>query len=308
MPRSRKPRPEPAPDDSGSTPEEPGTGSGEAEARPSQLEQIRAAITTPASKPADDWPELPAPTEEEALELPAAEAEEAQEPAASEAEAATEPPAEPVEAAPSAAVAPEPVTSPWVPPPTTPPPGMVPAPAGRRGGTASASLAVGIVLVVVGVFFLTMRLFDVDLSRYGWPLYVIIPGLTLLVVGFISLGSGALVPGGIVTVTGLILAYQSTTEDWASWSYAWALVVPGGVGLGIFLQGLRVRSSSLVRQGRSLMFWALMIFLIGFVFFESILNISGHDYGKVGQAALPVLLIIIGVTLLIRNFQRGRSA
>jgi hypothetical protein len=303
MPRARKPRPEPAPDDSGSTPE-PAAGSGEAEARPSQLEQIRAAITTPAGKPTDDWPELPAPTEEEALELPAAEAEEAQEPAAPEAEAGTEP----AEAAPPATQAPERVTSPWVPPPTTPPPGMVPAPAARRGGTASASLAVGIVLVVVGVFFLTMRLFDVDLSRYGWPLYVIIPGLTLLVVGFISLGSGALVPGGIVTVTGLILAYQSTTEDWASWSYAWALVVPGGVGLGIFLQGLRVRSSSLVRQGRSLMFWALMIFLIGFVFFESILNISGHDYGKVGQAALPVLLIIIGVTLLIRNFQRGRSA
>jgi membrane protein DedA with SNARE-associated domain len=55
------------------------------------------------------------------------------------------------------------------------------------------------------------------------------------------------------------------------------------------------------------MFWAVLIFLIGFVFFESILNISGHDYGKLGQAALPVLLIIIGVTLLVRNFQRGRS-
>ena len=67
---------------------------------------------------------------------------------------------------------------------------------------------------------------------YGWPLYVIIPGITLLVVGFISLGSGALIPGGIVTVTGLVIAYQAVTDDWASWSYAWALVVPGGVGLG----------------------------------------------------------------------------
>jgi hypothetical protein len=124
----------------------------------------------------------------------------------------------------------------------------------------------------------------------------------------VSLGSGALIPGGIVTVAGLILAYQSVTNDWASWSYAWALVVPGGVGLGIFLQGLRVRNSGQTRQGRSLMFWSLLIFLIGFVFFESVLNISGHDYGKLGQAALPLLLIIIGVTLLARNFQRGRSA
>jgi hypothetical protein len=175
------------------------------------------------------------------------------------------------------------------------------------GGSGSSSLAVGIVLVVVGVFFLLIRLLDIDLSSYGWPLYVIIPGLTLLVVGFISLGTGALIPGGIVTVTGLLLAYDSVTGDWASWAYAWALVAPGGVGLGIFLQGLRVRDQGVARQGRTLLYWSVLIFLVGFVFFESILNISGHDYGKLGQAALPALLIIIGVTLLVRNFQRRTS-
>src|SRR5207249_4584573 len=78
-----------------------------------------------------------------------------------------------------------------------------------RSGGSSSGLAVGLVLVVVGIFFLIMRLFEIDLSSYGWPLYVIIPGLTLLIVGFVSLGTGALVPGGIVTVTGLILAAQN---------------------------------------------------------------------------------------------------
>ena len=294
MPRARKPRQDsPAPDPDEST------------ERPSQLDQIRDAISAPAKSVAeeDEPAELPAP--EEAPELPAPTAEEAAEPP-TVVEPAPDPAPEPAPgAAPEEAASPAPAAvAPWVPPPTAPPPGMQRAPSTRAGGAGSSSLAVGIVLVVVGVFFLLIRLLDIDLSSSGWPLYVIIPGLTLLIVGFVSLGSGALIPGGIVTVTGLILAYQSVTEDWASWAYAWALVAPGGVGLGIFLQGLRVRNSSLTRQGRSLMYWAVLIFLIGFVFFESVLNISGHDYGKVGQAALPALLIIIGITLLVRNFQR----
>jgi len=292
MPRAKKPRQESEPSDAGDQQE-----------RPSQLNQIREAISAPGrAQPDEEPPELPAP--QEAPELPAPTAEEAAEPptVTETATAVADPPAaaEPAAAEPPAA---EPVISPWVPPPTAPPPGMRPAPM-VRSGAGGSGLAVGIVFVVVGVFFLLIRLLDIDLSSYGWPLYVIIPGLTLLVVGFVSLGSGALIPGGIITVTGLILAYNSVTEDWASWSYAWALVAPGGVGLGIFLQGLRVRNASLTRQGRSLMYWAVLIFLIGFVFFESILNVSGHDYGKIGQAALPALLIIIGVTLLVRNFQR----
>ena len=192
-------------------------------------------------------------------------------------------------------------TTSWVPPPAYPPP----APANT--GSGASGLAVGIVLVVVGVFFLIMRLFEIDLSSYGWPLYVIIPGVTLLIVGFVSLGTGALVPGGIVTVTGLVLAAQNASGDWASWAYAWTLVVPGGAGLGLFLQGLRVHDARQTRIGRNMMFWALLLFMIGFVVFESIFNISGQDFGVVSRAALPVLLIIIGVTLLLRSMQRGRS-
>src|SRR5437899_207347 len=82
--------------------------------------------------------------------------------------------------------------------------------------------------------------------------------------------TGALVPGGIVTVTGLILAAQNATGDWASWAYAWTLVVPGGAGLGLFLQGLRVHDPKQVRLGRNLMFWSGPMFMIGFVIFESI--------------------------------------
>jgi len=302
MARTRKPK-EPQPPVSEGEDAEPA-----AENRPSQLDQLRAALSDappardePAEEVAETGEAAPQPEEEPELPAHVDEPVEPAEPVA--AAAAAEPEAEPAaETTPPSA---------WVPPPAYPPPAPPPGPAAARPMTSAGSssgLALGLVLVVVGVFFLIMRLFQIDLSTYGWPLYVIIPGLTLLTVGFVSLGTGALVPGGIVTVTGLILAAQNATGDWASWAYAWTLVVPGGAGLGLFMQGLRVHDSNQARLGRNLMFWSALMFMIGFVIFESIFNISGQDFGIVSRAALPVLLIIIGVTLLARSMQRGRSA
>jgi hypothetical protein len=221
------------------------------------------------------------------------------------------PPAEPIEPEPaeaSASLAPEPeqVAAPL--PLTSPPPPYVEAvpyvAPQRRGGS---SLALGIVLVVVGIFAFVVVMAGVDLTQYGWPLFVIIPGLTLLVVGFAGVGSVATIPGGIVTMLGLVLAYQNSSGDWPTWAFAWALVVPGGVGLGMYLQALRDHDQQALGTGRTLLFISAMIFIIGFVLFESILGISGRDYGGFGKAALPLLLIVIGIILLVRSAQRSRQ-
>ncbi len=170
-----------------------------------------------------------------------------------------------------------------------------------------STAALGVVLVVVGLFALLIALSGVDLTENGWPLFILIPGLTLLVAGFISFGAVATVPGGIVTMLGLVLAYSNSTGDWPIWAYAWSLVVPFGVGLGIYLQALRDHDRAGLRSGRTLLFVGLMIFLIGFVLFESILGISGRDYfGPLGKAALPALLIIVGLILLVRSIQASR--
>ena len=196
--------------------------------------------------------------------------------------------------------------------PSTPPPFVnavvahPPAhPAARPRGRGASAL--GIVFVVLGIFALAVVLSGVDLTENGWPLFVIIPGLTLLVVGFFSVGGAATVPGGFLTMLGVVLAYTSATGDWPLWAYGWALVVPGGIGLGTYLQGMHDRDARELHTGRTLMFVSLMIFLIGFVLFESILGISGRDYfGQVGKAALPVLLIIVGVILFARSVQANR--
>jgi hypothetical protein len=227
---------------------------------------------------------------------------------------ATEAAAEPVESVATPAETPaeqaEPLPALAPPVGATPPPPHYVAPTVRpaRARSGGSTMALGVVLVVVGLFALGVVVFGVDLTQYGWPLFVIIPGLTLLVVGFVGGGVGASVPGGIVTMLGLVLAYQSSSGDWASWAFAWALVAPGGVGLGLYLQALRDRDPVMLRRGRTLMFIAALIFIIGFVFFESILGISGTDYGIFGKAALPGLLIVIGIILLVRSIQRTRSA
>src|SRR3989440_3704615 len=198
----------------------------------------------------------------------------------------------------------EPPPPPAAPPYATAAPYAPPRP--RRGGS---SAALGIVLVVVGIFALVIVMSGVDLTENGWPLFILIPGLTLLVVGFLSFGSPATIPGGIVTMLGVVLAYANSTGDWPVWAYAWSLVIPGGIGLGMYLQALRDHDMQALRSGRTLLFVSLMIFLIGFVLFESILGISGRDaFGPVGKAALPSLLIIVGVILVVRSVQRSRRA
>lgn len=228
---------------------------------------------------------------------PAALSSDEQESVAEPEAAAPEPAAQPV---PIATMEPAPEFSPAPPPRAVPPP--TPA---RRSGTG---LALGVVLVVVGAFYLVVQVAGIDLSVFGWPLFVIIAGLSLLVVGFASLGTGAAIPGGILTMVGLVLAYQNSTGHWTSWAYAWPLVAPGGVGLGLFLQGIRERNVGLIRQGRSLMFIALLIFMVGFVLFESIFNISDINELPVVKAALPALFILIGVLLLARSIQNSRRA
>ncbi|MHB8613074.1 MAG: hypothetical protein ACYDAL_11680 [Candidatus Dormibacteraceae bacterium] len=229
-------------------------------------------------------------------------------PAPLRAETAAEMPAETVETPTPATAEPTPIVPPQTNESAPPPPYMSHTARPARRPTGGSGAALGIVLVVVGLFALGVVEFGVDLTQYGWPLFVIIPGLTLLVVGFLGGGASASVPGGVVTMLGLVLAYQSSTGDWPSWAFAWSLVAPGGVGLGLYLQALRDRDPVMLRRGRTLIFIAAMIFMIGFVFFESILGVSGMDYGFFGKAALPALLIVIGLILLIRSIQRSRLA
>jgi hypothetical protein len=172
---------------------------------------------------------------------------------------------------------------------------------------ATGSLVLGLLLVLVGIAYLVGQyvprpFIQVDVGHYGWPLFVMVPGLVLMVVGATNRGaSGLCIPGAIIIVTGLVLAIQNTFDLYATWAYAWALVAPGGVGIGLWVQGLVTGNPGLRAAGIRAMGTGLAIFLVGAAFFEGVIHISGREFGPVGQLILPALLIVVGLWLLIRR-------
>ena len=179
----------------------------------------------------------------------------------------------------------------------------------------ASGVVFGILLIALGAVLLAVNTFGLvlpfDVGRLGWPIFVIAPGVVLLVIGLLinnEAGIGLSVAGSIVTMVGAILAYQSTTDHWSSWAYAWALIAPTAVGAGMLLWGIFHGRMGIIRQGLSGVGLGLVVFIIGFGFFEGVLNIGG-ERGLAGLArqALPVALILAGVLLVISRLIPNRD-
>jgi len=175
---------------------------------------------------------------------------------------------------------------------------------GRRG-----SIVLGAILVVVGLLALLGRQLDVDLVSIGWPLFVLLPGV-LLLAGSLFVGGrpgiGLAIPGGIVTMTGLVLAFQNATDSYQTWAYAWALVAPGGVGVGLVIYGLLAGERDSLRAGVPVLISGLGLFLGFGFFFEGILGLSGARF--VGfENAFAVGLVVLGVIVLVLGVVGRRS-
>jgi hypothetical protein len=162
--------------------------------------------------------------------------------------------------------------------------------------------------VLLGLLFLAQRLFDFDLGQYGWPLFVIVPGV-LIFLGSLAAppreGEGLAIAGGITTMVGVVLAIQNATGLWATWAYAWALVAPGGVGLGLALYGLIRGRPDLVSAGARSLGAGLGLFVAFGLFFEGVIGLSGDPF-LVGSDYLPIVLIGIGALLLLWGLFRSR--
>lgn len=169
---------------------------------------------------------------------------------------------------------------------------------------------IGILLLVAGVLSLGARVLDIDpfaaTAAGGWPLLVIMPGLVLLAASVFPAppsGLGFAIPGSIVTTVGLVLFYQQSTGHWESWAYSWALVGPGGAGLGMLLYGLLFRQREIVSNGARLTAIAAVLFGVGLWYFETIF--------RTGQVPIdlggwwPLVLIVFGVIALVAGLRDG---
>jgi hypothetical protein len=173
-----------------------------------------------------------------------------------------------------------------------------------RGG-----VVVGLILIVIGGLFLAERQLGFQVGRFGWPLFVIVPGIVLLA-GSLAAGpregTGLAIAGGITTMVGVVLAVQNATGLWATWAYAWALVGPGGTGLGLAVYGLVRRQPDVVASGVRSLGVGLALFAIFGIFFEGVIGLSGPPFLRESDF-LPIALVGLGVVLLGWGLLRGRA-
>lgn len=171
------------------------------------------------------------------------------------------------------------------------------------------SMVLGGLLVVIGAVLLVGQFIRIDIGHYGWPFLVIAPGLAILFLALMArgaLGEGLAILGSIITVTGLVLLYQNATDHFESWAYAWTLVFPGAVGVGMLLYGLVAGRPGNVRAGTRLIGVGVVLFLVGVVFFEGIIGIGGYQFGRSAGVAIGALIIVMGAFLLILNLTSRR--
>ena len=171
-------------------------------------------------------------------------------------------------------------------------------------GPRRPSMVLGGLLVLIGAILLAGQFVRVDIGHYGWPFFVIAPGILILFVALSARGAvseGLAIFGSIVTVSGLILLVQDATDHYESWAYAWTLIFPGAIGLGMILYGLTARRPGNVHSGMRLVGIALVLFLLGAAFFEGIVGISGYQFDQTAGVVLGALIIALGALMLVLN-------
>ena len=146
----------------------------------------------------------------------------------------------------------------------------------------------GAVLVLVGIFILVVRQFNLDFGVY----VTLLVGVVFLGLRFLGGQEWAIYPGAFTTAAGIPVALAASGRvDMAFW---WPLFVLGP-GLAFFL--IAATSS----QDR----WALIpgsiISGVGVVFFAANSGMLPWNYLNVAQRWWPVLLVVAGVVILLRG-------
>ncbi len=172
-----------------------------------------------------------------------------------------------------------------------------------QGPLLRGSYAVGLVLILLGVFFLAAQWVPglrpwMSIER-SWPLIIIGVAAMLAVIGLATGETDMAIPVFIVGGIGGLLYWQNLTFNWASWAWAWTLI-PGFVGAGMivaaFLRGIRGRRASNMLAGG---IWNILSSLMLLAIFGSFLG---------GPPWLtrywPVGVILLGLWVLVRPARR----
>ncbi len=173
----------------------------------------------------------------------------------------------------------------------------------RRNRT---QLGLGIVLILAAAWMIASRLVP-DLNNmfaqtFTWPMWIILAGALILLIGLLVGSPGMAVPACIVAGVGGILYYYDLTGNWEEW-YFW-LLIPGFVGVGSLLSGLL---GGTLRQEARGSLNTIFVSLVLFAIFAALVGKAEWlgpyaDYLPIG------LLFILGLWLILSSlFRRPRS-
>lgn len=160
------------------------------------------------------------------------------------------------------------------------------------------NMVIGLILISLGGLFLLSQIFSFSWVGLVWPFFIILPG-ALFFLGMVMGGKPAgplAIPGSIISMTGLILLFQSVIGNFESWAYAWALVFPTAVGIGLIVSGAWSSDQPLVQKGIRWTSIGVIMFLVMGAFFELLIFDN-----RVADILWPLLLIGGGIYLLRRR-------
>ena len=147
---------------------------------------------------------------------------------------------------------------------------------------------VGLLLILIGGFSLITYIFHLnnELIHHLWFLCVLIPGLYFEMNYFQTRKNpGQLVPGGILTVIGLLFCFEILTR-WDYSNYTWPIYLLA-VAFGLFQLYLYDH------QDNGLLIPITILCLISFLFYLQLFISS--------SLLLAIFLIIIGLYILLRK-------
>jgi len=161
----------------------------------------------------------------------------------------------------------------------------------------------GILLILLGAFFLVTRMMPELFGYVYWPFFIIGVGGVFLLSSILTRTGGLAIPGCIIGGVGGILYYQALTGHWESWAYMWTLI-PGFVGIGVLFAGLLSRDKPRFDSGGLVL---IAISAMGFLIFGSAFgSLLGLPFNLDVGTMWPLFLIGIGIIVLISAIFRRR--
>ena len=169
---------------------------------------------------------------------------------------------------------------------------------------------IAMIFLAVGGLFLFCNFASLLIGTFWAFLFIMMPGFVFLTLGFNNAPTRYFViPGAMITGTGLILQIMSIIGHWESWAYAWTLY---GVFLGLAFQYLgEHEDDGLAGVGDWFVRLSLGAFLFLGLLFETLFF---HSFGSFGTWVVAFLLLGAGyymlrdeVDLAIFDFRNHRA-